>query len=83
MSGNLELVWPDQLDLRDDHVNVVMLLLLYTVFYLLVNNIIAVVPNPPYLQVHAVYLQKTWAKFGDPYVVSTASVRIWEHADTP
>ena len=39
--------------------------------------------NPPYLQVRAVYVQKTWAKCGYPYVVSTASVRIWEHADTP
>ena len=27
-------------------------------------------------------LAKTWAKLGDPYVVSTASVRFWEHADT-
>ena len=26
-------------------------------------------------------LAKTWAKFGDPHGVSTASVRIWEHAD--
>ena len=43
-------------------------------------------PTCKYLQVRAVYvlkLGKTWAKFVGPHVVSTASVRIWEHADTP
>ena len=42
-------------------------------------------PTCKYLQVRAVYvlkLGKTWAKFVGPHVVSTASVRIWEHADT-
>jgi hypothetical protein len=27
-------------------------------------------------------LAKTWAKFKDPYVMSTTFLRIWEHADT-
>ena len=50
------------------------------------QDLVLIIILHKYLQVRAVYvlkLGKTWAKFVGPHVVSTASVRIWEHADTP